>query len=87
MWIVCVCVYVHAYACGCVCVCVHIHVDCVSVCVCVRACVCVCDDCLPAGGAITVVPDTQELCRRLEEKIANLTRMGTNLQHENQGQY
>ncbi|XP_076467879.1 uncharacterized protein LOC143298797 isoform X2 [Babylonia areolata] len=36
------------------------------------------------GTAITVVPDTQELCRRLEEKISNLTRMGSNLQHENQ---
>ncbi|XP_070197282.1 coiled-coil domain-containing protein 158-like [Littorina saxatilis] len=36
------------------------------------------------GSAITLVPDTQELCRRLEEKIANLTRMGSNLQHENQ---
>ncbi|KAL8591060.1 hypothetical protein ACOMHN_037293 [Nucella lapillus] len=31
-----------------------------------------------------MVPDTQELCRRLEEKIANLTRMGSNLQYENQ---
>lgn len=36
------------------------------------------------GSAVTLVPDTQELCRRLEEKIANLTRMGSNLQHENQ---
>jgi hypothetical protein len=42
--------------------------------------------CFPkGGGAVTLVPDTQELCRRLEEKIANLTRMGSNLQQENQG--
>ena len=79
--------FMHMHVDVCVCVCVYIYMWIVWVCVCVRACVCVCDDCLPAGGAITVVPDTQELCRRLEEKIANLTRMGTNLQHENQGQY
>lgn len=36
---------------------------------------------------LLVIPDTQELCRRLEEKIANLTRMGSNLQQENQGYF
>lgn len=37
------------------------------------------------GDGLFSVPDTQELCRRLEEKIAHLTRMGNNLQQENQG--
>ncbi|PVD34614.1 hypothetical protein C0Q70_05890 [Pomacea canaliculata] len=36
------------------------------------------------GDGLFSVPDTQELCRRLEEKIAHLTRMGNNLQQENQ---
>ncbi|XP_059157866.1 coiled-coil domain-containing protein 158-like [Physella acuta] len=35
------------------------------------------------NGSINLVPDTQELCRRLEEKIESLTRMGGNLIKEN----
>jgi hypothetical protein len=31
------------------------------------------------------IPDTQLLCKRLEEKIISLTRMGDNLQKENKG--
>ncbi|GFR62515.1 coiled-coil domain-containing protein 158-like, partial [Elysia marginata] len=41
----------------------------------------------PSGSkpirTVTPVPDTQELCRRLEEKINSLTRMGGNLVKEN----
>ena len=42
-------------------------------------------DFLFPSGTITPVPDTQELCRRLEEKINSLTRMGGNLVKENKG--
>ena len=31
------------------------------------------------------VPDTNELCKRLEEKIMSLTKIGGNLQKENKG--
>ncbi|CAL1538226.1 unnamed protein product [Lymnaea stagnalis] len=34
-------------------------------------------------NGMVLFPDTQELCRRLEEKIENLTRMGGNLVKEN----
>ncbi|RUS73451.1 hypothetical protein EGW08_018788, partial [Elysia chlorotica] len=37
----------------------------------------------PFMRTITPVPDSQELCRRLEEKINSLTRMGGNLVKEN----
>ncbi|GFN82552.1 coiled-coil domain-containing protein 158-like [Plakobranchus ocellatus] len=37
----------------------------------------------PSLRTATPVPDTQELCRRLEEKINSLTRMGGNLVKEN----
>lgn len=32
-----------------------------------------------------LLPDTQELCKRLEEKIESLTKMGGTLQRENKG--
>ncbi|KAH9513814.1 hypothetical protein Btru_031467 [Bulinus truncatus] len=35
------------------------------------------------GVTNMLIPDTQELCRRLEEKIENLTKMGGNLIKEN----
>lgn len=38
-----------------------------------------------SSSMVTLLPDTQELCRRLEEKIDSLTRMGGNLVKENQG--
>ncbi|CAG5136858.1 unnamed protein product, partial [Candidula unifasciata] len=37
-----------------------------------------------SSSMVSVLPDTQELCRRLEEKIDGLTRMGGNLVKENQ---
>ncbi|BFZ15225.1 hypothetical protein BsWGS_18264 [Bradybaena similaris] len=37
-----------------------------------------------SSSMVSLAPDTQELCRRLEEKIDSLTRMGDNLVKENQ---
>lgn len=42
------------------------------------------EDMIPSSPAVT---DTQELCKRLEERIISLTRMGDNLQKENRGSY